>query len=191
MKKCKYCGSVVRENVTTCPSCGASEFSNICASCGTVFDSGYCPNCGTRARAQAKICPVCGEQYFSNACPNCGYTGNGQGSDRRSNSDSRNYSSPFDRFGSFFGFNRGYSGDYNQNSRNSWYASGRNQTVYRREDTMKIILSILGWIFCFPLMLFITVIKAKSLAVILRIIFIIAILSMLPVWMRILLLFCL
>ena len=38
MKVCKYCNSECDDTEKVCHSCGASEFSNKCRNCGTVFD---------------------------------------------------------------------------------------------------------------------------------------------------------
>lgn len=37
MKVCKYCNSECDDTEKICHSCGASEFSNKCRNCGTVF----------------------------------------------------------------------------------------------------------------------------------------------------------
>lgn len=74
MKACKFCTTHVEDAVQHCPSCGSNSFLHICENCGSHFESGFCPNCGVRAGQKKKICPECGSAYFSNACPNCGYT---------------------------------------------------------------------------------------------------------------------
>ena len=75
MKICAFCGTKCDDSVLICSSCGAGEFSHICANCGNVYTKGnFCPNCGVRSGTKAKKCPQCGTEYFSNACPNCGYT---------------------------------------------------------------------------------------------------------------------
>ncbi len=78
MKVCQYCGSECDDGEKVCHSCGASEFSNKCRNCGTVFDSAFCPNCGVKVGQKPRVCPKCGNEYYTNACPNCGYNGSVQ-----------------------------------------------------------------------------------------------------------------
>lgn len=182
MKKCLYCGSVVNDNEKTCPSCGANEFAHICGNCGTIFESACCPNCGTRAGRKARICPRCGQEYYSNACPNCGYTG-------RQSSGSTDYTGyHYDNTGRDRYENR-YNRSGAEGTGGSWFF-GRNpgRTAFYADpsERIRIIFTVLGWIFCWPLMLLITMARARTLSVILKIIFIIFALSMMPMWMRIL-----
>jgi len=73
MKHCPYCGTNYETSMHNCPSCGAVEAENKCASCGTVHNAKYCPNCGFGINDVLNQCPNCGKKTKENFCSNCGF----------------------------------------------------------------------------------------------------------------------
>ena len=139
MKVCNYCGKSAEDNVNICESCGASDFSHKCPSCGTVYNTGnYCPKCGVQAGTKPKTCPKCGKEYFSNACPNCGYSDLTIVNTGAYAEPAQNYSDS----------------QYSQYNQNTGYTVTQ-EPVKKR----KTWLWVLGWIFIFPLPLTLILIK--------------------------------
>ena len=148
-----------------------------CLYCGSVVNDNEktCPSCG--ANEFAHICGNCGTIFESACCPNCG-TRAGRKARICPRCGQEYYSNACP--------NCGYTG---RQSSGSWFF-GRNpgRTAFYADpsERIRIIFTVLGWIFCWPLMLLITMARARTLSVILKIIFIIFSLSMMPMWMRIL-----